>query len=208
MCRVLCVALTVAVVMAGAASSARVASAKTMLAAGTSLRVLYIGDSLTNGTAARPNTVSFPYLVTAGLLRHGDTVTAFNVSKGGVKTSYWTARPGAIPKDVNVAVVELGTNDAHSVPAPPQFDTDYRALLAAVRSKSPNAKMVCLSVWRPDDPPAAVSYDATIKADCPGRYLNIDRFAHAPNLSSIDGFHPNNAGHRLIADAILNVLAH
>lgn len=170
------------------------------------VRVLYIGDSLSHGAAATDYPHSFPWLVTAGLERRGQMVTQLIVAKGGVRTAYWQA--AAIPKNINVAIVELGTNDAHEVPAPEQFSIDYQHLITMIRAKSPHAKIVCLSVWRPDNPPAAISYDETIKADCPGRYVDINRFAQAPNLSSKDGFHPNNAGHASIATAVLRALNH
>jgi acyl-CoA thioesterase-1 len=191
------VVVFLAVMVALAASSAS--------GAGQPRRVLFIGDSLTVGTGASDYPHDFAWM-TAEALGRRETVDRLIVAKGGVTTAYWAARPGAIPGNVNLAVVELGTNDAHSVPAPAQFDTTYRKLLDEIRAKSPRVKFVCLSVWRPDNPPAAASYDATIRADCPGRYVNIDRFAHAPNLSSVDGFHPDNAGHSLIAQAILNAL--
>jgi hypothetical protein len=175
-------------------------------AAATPLRVLYIGDSLSYGPPA------FPRLVTAGLDRRGYAVHESLDAKPGVTASYWP--DSAIPRNVNVAVVELGTNDAPFT-ALSQFDAAYKHLIATIQAKSPHATFVCVGVWRPKTPAVdagvltgyanAAAFDADIKGRCPGSYVDVERFAHPPNLSG-DQFHPGWRGHALIAAAVLRAL--
>ena len=41
-----------------------------------------------------------------------------------------------------------------------------------------------------------------IRAVCPGTYVDITSFRRLPHIRSSDGFHPNDTGYRLIAEAI------
>jgi len=161
------------------------------------VHILFIGDSLTYGSVTSNIANAYPARVTRSV--HGQ---ASILGKGGVVTSYW--KPAALPTGIGVAVVELGTNDVYNHVAVAKFDRDYRHLLAAIHVKSPGVKFVCLSVWWPPGGFGAVPpYDERIQADCPGEYVDIAQFAHPPNLAARDHFHPNDAGHKLIASVII-----
>lgn len=122
-----------------------------------------------------------------------------------------------VPADVDLAIVELGTNDVGEQTQLSDFDTQYGALLERIRSSSPEAAIICLGTWTGwgDD------YDTLIERACVGhggRYVALgglfrDTTNRGPEgretfLGAGDDFHPNDAGHRAIADAILAVLKH
>ena len=181
--------------------------------AGEPLRVLFAGDSITVGRDASTREASYRSLMTA-TLQGARPVESDRIGNSGRTTT------DVLPEALNAAetygllVVELGTNDVHKSTLP-KFAADYPALLDALRSKSPDAALVCAGAW--DKSPAAASVDRVIQAECVkrgGRFVPLSGFyADKANQSTpgqphwdggqTDGNHPNDAGHRLIADALL-----
>lgn len=166
------------------------------------LNVLYVGDSITDGGAVTDWHNKFQLLTLAWLQEHGDAAAILR-GKGGVRVAYWAVRK--MPTDVDLAVVELGTNDLYKVnaPTPAQlaaFDTSYRRLISSIRTQSPAAKIVCLSVWHPlGQPGSPVPYNTTIKRDCPGAYVPVTDLGQSKSRIASDAFHPNDAGHQAIS---------
>jgi acyl-CoA thioesterase I len=126
-------------------------------------------------------------------------------AKGGVPVAYWTYAP--IPRKLDAAVVELGTNDVRLRTPSAQFAQEYRTLTRRIRSANPKARLLCLSVWSHR---AAASLDGVIngriRAVCPGTYVDITRLRNRWHIRSSDGFHPNDVGYRLIARAVASKL--
>ncbi|BAJ75713.1 lysophospholipase L1 [Microbacterium testaceum StLB037] len=120
-----------------------------------------------------------------------------------------------VPSDVDVAIIELGTNDVGEQTPLDDFDAQYGALLDRIRASSPDAAIVCLGTWTG----WGGDYDRAIESACvdhEGRYVPLGGlFRDAANrgpegrptfLGTGDDFHPNDLGHRAIANAILAVL--
>jgi len=174
-------------------------------------RVLITGDSLAAGFFATTQAQGFSALVADAL----GPVEVTTVSRAH-QTLTTVAGITEVPADLDLAVIELGTNDV-GIPTPREdFDAQYHDLLARVRSTSPDAALVCLGTWTGD----GAAYDeiiARLCADSGGRYIPLaGLFAtadfHGPDgrdtfVGPGDDFHPNDAGHRAIADAVLAVLA-
>jgi lysophospholipase L1-like esterase len=168
------------------------------------LRVLFVGDSLTVGDFAIDPGNQFATQVTQYLAARG-SIVATKDAQGGVRVGYWSSRK--MPSRQRLAIVELGTNDLFAWPAPSPsvlatFDSQYRALVAHIAAASPGVRIVCLSVWHPYGHTADTQpYDVRIRQDCRGRYVDISDLGTQANLAS-DGFHPNDAAHRQIAQRI------
>lgn len=120
-----------------------------------------------------------------------------------------------VPANVDLAIVELGTNDVGEQTPLADFDAQYGGLLDRIRSSSPDAAIVCLGTWTG----WGGDYDSLIERACVGhggRYVALgglfrDTANRGPEgretfLGAGDDFHPNDAGHRAIADAVLAVL--
>ncbi len=128
-------------------------------------------------------------------------------------------RATSLPR-ANVLIVELGTNDFGEVPTT-TFRPAYESLIATLKHQEPGAQFVCLGVWRSPQPePGALYggalYDAMIDQLCPGQFVSLALLYmtwsyHGPQGQTTyrgvaDWFHPNDAGHAAIAQAILTLL--
>jgi lysophospholipase L1-like esterase len=188
------------------------AAAATASAARAPLRIAFVGDSITTGTGASTPVRSYRALVVARIAKK-EPVRAKMLAKGGVSIDYY--KPAQMPAGQDVVVLELGTNPLGAEPIPravadygPGFDTEYQALVAAIHQRSPTAKLVCLSIWRPVTRPGSIAaFNAIVKRDCTdGAYVNITPIGQKKANLGPDAFHPGDPGHRAIASAILHAL--
>ncbi len=175
------------------------------------LAVWFSGDSLTVGWHATTEAESFRSLVITGLAdRVGDTTVTARVGATlqGVADEY------GVPAGMDLAVVALGTNDAGTDPA--LFADQYTAYLDRVVEASPEAQIICLGAWQPTSLPGTSARDSAIGDACSaqdGTFVPLTGLfadaslrgpAGAPTwVGGADTFHPNSAGHRMIADKIL-----
>jgi lysophospholipase L1-like esterase len=108
-----------------------------------------------------------------------------------------------MPKKLDAAIVELGTNDVRLGTPSAQFAQKYRTLIGRIRAANPNAQLLCLSVWpRRGGTSLEGVINARIRGVCPGAYVDITRLRNRWGIRSSDGFHPNDVGYRLIAQAV------
>ncbi|MDF2666737.1 MAG: lysophospholipase [Microbacterium sp.] len=175
-------------------------------------RVLLTGDSLAAGFFASTEAQGFSSLVIGAVGR----VTPTTVSRAH-ETLSTVAGVTEVPADLDLAVIELGTNDV-GIPTPlADFEAQYADLVGRIRTTSPDAAIVCVGTWTVD----GAAYDQIIAGICTanaGRYVSLADLFATPEFHGPDGrdtfagpgddFHPNDAGHRAIADAVLAVLAH
>ncbi|QDH92303.1 hydrolase [Gordonia phage Spooky] len=179
---------------------------------GRPLRALFTGDSLMGGYFATTPERAFKSLVLAKL-GPVDTVEAARAGRTLSTVSSITD----VPAGLDLAVVELGTNDVGEKTPIPTFTRQYAELLDRIRTSSPNAAVLCLGVWQ--DAVSATPYDRVIRTQCAmrrGQYIRLsgmfDKAAnHGPAGRSTyngtsDVFHPNDRGHKAIADTLLRNL--
>lgn len=176
------------------------------------VRMLVAGDSLAAGFFATTKDRGFIRLVADGI--GSVDVTGAAQAQQTLST---VAAVTDVPADVGVAVVELGTNDV-GVPTPlADFEQQYASLLDRIRSTSPRAGLLCLGTWTAD----GAAYDEVIARTCAARggiYVSLagsftNAEFHGPTgretfAGAGDEFHPNDAGHRAIADAVLSALTY
>jgi lysophospholipase L1-like esterase len=163
--------------------------------------IAFFGDSISVGVGASDRDHGYAALVWRWLERRRKRVVVTVNAKGGVPVAYWEYAP--IPKKLDAAVVELGTNDIRFGTPSVQFAREYRTLTARIRAGNPKAQLLCLSVWsRPEGASLEDVINARIRAVCPGKYVDITGLRYHSHTRSSDGFHPNDVGHRLIARAV------
>jgi lysophospholipase L1-like esterase len=182
------------------------------------LRVFFSGDSLTAGEFSTTEDTSFRRLVTARLGQRGP-VEEVGTYKSGHRLQD-IASGFAIPQGAGLAIVELGTNDLAANTDNALFTRQYKEYLNRVVAASPDAKLLCLGVWAPAAASRTTALDAAITAGCQahgGQFVSLKELFDAPNnrgpagapvwLGTRDTFHPNDAGHAAIADAVLQRIA-
>ncbi|WP_067530915.1 SGNH/GDSL hydrolase family protein [Nocardia crassostreae] len=182
------------------------------LATGEALQVSFLGDSLDHGLSATTQELGFRPLVTAAW-REGGPVEEHKANRIGGTVGEALLGP-AFPADQDLFIVELGTNDTPQVDLR-TFRDRYRELLDRTVAASPNTALLCLGLWRPIE--TARSFD-TVIADLCGAHGGVFRplfdLAEYPRMrgpaglptfsGTSDDFHPNDLGHRSIADRVLD----
>lgn len=174
------------------------------------VQTMIVGDSLAAAFFATTEEEGFAHLVqdAIGPVEVSTTARAH-------QTLATVAGVTDVPSEVEVAVIELGTNDVGMQTPLERFREQYEGLTRAIRTESPEARMVCIGTWTG----WGDSYDHVIEDACTavdGAYIDAQPlFNDAANrgpagratfVGTGDDFHPNNAGHRAVADAVLAVL--
>lgn len=177
------------------------------------LRLLVIGDSISDGAYTTSAGKQYRSILKAALARHGD-VEMTTVAVPGSTTGGMLSRvPG---QSYDLIVTELGTNDVQKTRVA-DFTRNYRALLKSLLTESPQAGLVCLGPW--GTPAATEQSSAVVKQLCEqnkGQFRDLATFyingknrwvdEVMPNGRKVDNFHPNDRGHSLIAEAALDAL--
>jgi lysophospholipase L1-like esterase len=174
------------------------------------VQTMIIGDSLAASFFATTEQDGFAYLVQdeIGPVEVSTTTRAH-------QTLSTVAGVTEVPAEVEVAIIELGTNDVGIETPIHSFDAQYAALTRDIRAKSPDARIVCIGTWTGWGDP----YDQAIEDEClavGGDYVDMaPLFVDPANRGPVgrptfvgagDDFHPNDTGHRAVADAVLAVL--
>jgi lysophospholipase L1-like esterase len=184
--------------------------------AGNPVHAGFIGDSLTFGLYATDAAHGWARTVLAGMQeRYGAVQGQFDDKSGATVRQLLQRRP--LPTGLNVAFVELGTNDVPHTPVP-KFERQYRELLDQLHSGSPGVRVMCLGTWGPASGRNAVIDHAiaTLCATASGVYVPLEAlYAQSSNRGpagraafggTADDFHPNDTGYAAIARLVLSHL--
>jgi acyl-CoA thioesterase I len=186
--------------------------------AGKPLRVLFTGDSLTYGLYASKQELGFRGVMVSELSKGGPVEAASSERSGagaGVVASIVD-----VPADLDLAIVELGTNDVGGQTPIPEFTQTYGDLLDKIRSKTPEVPLMCVGTWGSagggygSDP-----YNQAIQNECEERGgMFVSMYGLYPVEANrgpaglemfggvSDDFHPNDTGYRAIAELLLSRL--
>ena len=113
-----------------------------------------------------------------------------------------------MPKQLDAAIIELGTNDVRLGTPSARFAQEYRLLANRIRAANPEAQgaLPVASGHAFEAASFEGLINAQIRAACPGTYVDITGLRNRPYIRSSDGFHPNDAGYSLIAKAVVSKL--
>ncbi|KIC69442.1 SGNH/GDSL hydrolase family protein [Pseudarthrobacter phenanthrenivorans] len=187
------------------------------------LSVFYAGDSLSYSLYTSAEANGYRQLLNAELRKHGE-IKEKRATKADEKALFKVGNVQDIPESgVDLAILELGTNDlgtnvVGSRTEPDLFRQQYLDLIAKVQ-RSPNVQIICVGVWGAAGPTISDPYDFAIEKACRGhggQYVDLTAVyqtagTFGPNgspswLGPSDNFHPNDKGHRMITDLILERL--
>ncbi|EIP97064.1 lysophospholipase L1-like esterase [Opitutaceae bacterium TAV1] len=184
--------------------------------------ILFFGDSLTAGYGLEdPATQAFPGLVQqrieaaaaenapapAGAWRVVNAGLSGETSAGGLRRIDWILR-----QPVDVFVLELGGNDGLRGLSPEMTKQNLQGIIDKVRAKNPSTRIVIAGMQMPasmgDYAPAfAAVFPELAKANRATLIpFLLEGVGGRPELNLDDGFHPNAAGHRLVADVVWKAL--
>lgn len=177
--------------------------------------ILFFGDSLTAGyglddaaTEAFPgliqkkiNEAKLPYrVINSGL--SGETTA------GGLRRIDWVLR-----MPVDIFVLELGGNDGLRGLPPAVAAKNLQGIIDKVRAKNPSAQIVIAGMTMPTSMGEAyvrefaAIYPALAKTnDAVLIPFLLEGVGGRPELNLPDGFHPNVAGHKIVADVVWKTL--
>lgn len=174
--------------------------------------VLFSGDSISDGWHASIKSKGFVYRVEKELApiksfhnhMHGYTV-------GQVGEKFF------IPEDVDLAIIELGTNDVNKGTTLEAFEINYPTYIERVMTKSPRARLICLGVFPYSE--RGITFDSIIENTCEahqGQFISISDISQSRRGVDPAGTetwagkstpgHPNDFGHAVIANRIFTAL--
>lgn len=191
---------------------------------GADLNVLFAGDSLTGGLYASTQGKAFKWLMLDSLNKSGPVQEFNSALVGG--TTLQVSEKYAVPANLDLAVIELGTNDQGNQVPMAKFTASYQSLIDRVKAGSPHVTLECAGIWEANGgSPSESAYDVTIRDICEkagGRFVSLRTiyqegdtigpagevsFNGTDNTGTSDDFHPNDKGHEQIASALLNAIS-
>lgn len=168
---------------------------------------LYIalGDSISAGRYATTADKVFPALIAQQLGMNLDLR-----ARSGVRAAWAVPQLASIDQAHPALVtIELGTNDVGFNTPLSDFQNQYDAIVSALTV--PGTRVICIGSWLP-----STAIDAAIADSCQrhgGTFVSLagfygDNSLHAQDgapvyLGRADWFHPGNAGHAAIAQAVM-----
>ncbi|WP_234311816.1 GDSL-type esterase/lipase family protein [Streptomyces griseus] len=183
--------------------------------------VEFVGDSITVGTTTSQNArTAYDWLIGERLgaehtqiAQGGACLVAAADGCVGLERQYGKLNPNAATPDWDFAyradavVINLGTNDVgHGVSAT-QFQAAYTSLLRKVRAAHPQAWIFALRTFRGRYVPQTEAAVRTVVEAGDSRVSFVDTTGWLSAGDLTDSVHPNDRGHRVIADRLAPIVA-
>jgi lysophospholipase L1-like esterase len=182
----------------------------------------FLGDSITVGTTTSQNArTAYGWLIGERLgtehtqvAQGGACLVATADGCVGLEQQFARLNPNAPTPDWDFAryqadavVINLGTNDVGHGVSSTQFQSAYTSLLRKVRAAYPRAWIFALETFRGRYVPQT---EAAVKAavdDGDSRVSFVDTTGWLGSGDLTDSVHPNDQGHRVIADRLAPIIA-
>ena len=176
--------------------------------------ILFFGDSLTAGYGLSPEE-AFPALIEKKCIENGTPCKTVNAglsgetSAGGLSRIEWILR-----QPIDVFVLELGANDGLRGLPLEQTKKNLQSIIDKVKAKNPNVKIVIAGMMVP--PNMGPDYTSSFRKIFPELAKKnsatlipflLEDVAGLEELNLEDGIHPNQEGHRIVADNVYKILS-
>ncbi|TAK46226.1 MAG: arylesterase [Saprospiraceae bacterium] len=175
--------------------------------------IVFFGNSLTAAYRLDPSQ-GFVYLLQQRLDSLGLPYKTINAGLSGETTAAGLARlPWVIRQPVDIFVLELGGNDALRGIAPATSFDNLNAIITAVKTKYPTAKIVIAGMMAP--PNLGPDYTAAFNEMYPRLAKKhkatlipflLENVGGIPKLNLSDGIHPNEEGQKIVEENVWNEL--
>jgi acyl-CoA thioesterase I len=175
--------------------------------------ILFFGDSLTAGYGLSREQ-AFPALIEEKLSKRDKEYTIINAGLSGETSAGGRSRiDWVLKRPIDILVLELGANDGLRGLPLTQTKENLQAIIDKTRAKFPDVKIIIAGMMVPPNmgpeysngfqqifPELAEENDAILMP------FLLDGVAGDKNLNQPDGIHPNQEGHKIVADNLLNGL--
>lgn len=174
-------------------------------------RLVFLGDSLTSGYTLDAD-LAYPALIQRKIDTDGLNYKVINsgisgdTTAGGLRRIDWLLR-----QPVSIMVIALGANDGLRGLPVESAEQNLRAMIEKIREKSPDTVILLAGMLLPEN--MGEPYKARFEAiyprvarahDLPLLPFLLEGVAADPDLNLPDGIHPNEEGHRIIAERMWN----
>jgi len=184
-------------------------------------KIVYVGDSITEGVLVLGGTVSQPsnnaahldYThLSASALNCDPIIVAYgatgavNGGNGGVPATkdnlfyYKSGFPVVIDESPSLFVINIGTNDSGQTDS--TFIPAYQAIIDAINAKYSTIKILCTNTFGGYK---ASAISQVVDANQPNCYL-VDTASWGVIEAGGGGLHPNSAGHQLASDNLVQFI--
>ncbi|BBC30308.1 Aromatic ring-opening dioxygenase LigA [Streptomyces graminofaciens] len=182
----------------------------------------FVGDSITVGTTTSQNArTAYGWLIGERLgtehtqiAQGGACLVAAADGCVGLERQFTKLNPNAATPDwdptryrADAVVINLGTNDVGHGVSSAQFQAAYSSLLRKVRAAHPQAWIFALETFRGRYVPQT---EAAVQAAVSGgdsRVSFVDTTGWLGSGDLTDSVHPNDQGHRVVADRLAPIIA-
>ena len=212
------------------APAGQLARVRARLAAHEPVKLVVLGDSISTGLnasltgEAAPHQPGYPELVAQGLeKRFGSKVALTNLSVGGKDANWGLRQCAAVAAAApDLFLCAFGMNDASGHVAPEQFAATIRQIIGQLHDAHPECDAILISPmsanpeWNHAAPELYPAYAAELKklaaphcalADVTAVWTTLLTRKSVLGLSGNGLNHPNDFGHRIYADAVLDLIA-
>jgi acyl-CoA thioesterase I len=185
-------------------------------------QVMFVGASVTEGYYATEDDQAYPADTVDLLDQRGADVVPLVVARAGTGTA--DVLKWRLEGSPDAIVLQVATNDFGKGLSLQQYRANYGAILAGLRALAPKARLLCLGGWRASTEVnqagvTGAQFDAMTASECGtarGHFVSLEGLFrnpanHGPQgratfLGPGDWFHPNNQGHRAIANLVVQNL--
>lgn len=177
------------------------------------IHILVFGDSLSDGIFLKREE-AWPALLIPKFREAGLKAEVLNVSKSGDTTVGGLERINRrLNSKVDIFILELGINDTFRGTPVDQIRANLQEIIDRVKRASPNVRIIiCGMKWLDHPPDDYVSGFEQMYADLAAKNhvalvpFLLERVIGDPALNLPDGFHPNPAGHKVLAENVWRIL--
>jgi acyl-CoA thioesterase-1 len=173
-------------------------------------KILFFGDSLTEGLGLSFREESYPYQIQSKLKNDGLDCEIINAGVSGDTTSGGLSRlDWVISTDFDLFVLELGANDMMRGVKPSLVEENLKKIISRVKQKNPKTKILLIPM-KPF-PNLGIVYgkkfekiykNVSESEKVPLSNFLLEKVAGIKSLNQKDGIHPTKEGHMIMADTI------
>jgi acyl-CoA thioesterase-1 len=178
---------------------------------GSPQKILFIGDSLTAGYGLELEQ-AFPALIEQVLIKKGKQIKVINAGESGASSaSAYPRLKWFIKQEPSLIILALGSNDGLRGQAIEQIKENLTKAIKLAQEKK--IKLVLVGMQMP--PNYGKDYTNQFRSlygelakqfNIPLVNFLLEGVAGKSDLNLPDGIHPNAAGHKIMAQTVLNVI--